>query len=62
MVPDRSLVPNSTLIFEIELLSVQPAAQQTNQPVTSDIIKVPSAEELKAGAKIEVIKPESIKK
>ena len=54
--------PNSTLIFEIELLSVQPAAQQTNQPVTSDIIKVPSAEELKAGAKIEVIKPESIKK
>ena len=28
------------------------------QPLTSDIIKVPSAEELKKGAKIEVIKPE----
>jgi hypothetical protein len=26
--------------------------------LTSDIIKVPSAEELKKGAKIEVIKPE----
>ncbi|MBI4327925.1 MAG: FKBP-type peptidyl-prolyl cis-trans isomerase [Chloroflexi bacterium] len=58
----QNIGPNSTLIFEIELLSVQPAVQQTSQPVTSDIIKVPSAEELKAGAKIEVIKPESIKK
>ena len=28
------------------------------QPLTSDIIKVPSAEEMKKGAKIEVIKPE----
>ncbi len=58
----QNIGPNSTLIFEIELLSIQPVVQQTNQPVTSDIIKVPSAEELKAGAKIEVIKPESIKK
>ena len=56
--------PNSTLIFEVELVSIQaplpppaPAA-----PLTSDIIKVPSAEEMKRGAKIEVIKPEDAAK
>ena len=59
--------PNSVLIFEVELLSKQspppPApAASANQPLTSDIIKVPSAEELKKGAKIEVIKPEDVKK
>ncbi|MGZ8938809.1 MAG: hypothetical protein ACXW32_06315, partial [Limisphaerales bacterium] len=32
------------------------------QPVTSDIIKVPSAEEMKKGAKIEIIKPEDVDK
>jgi FKBP-type peptidyl-prolyl cis-trans isomerase FklB len=52
----------STLIFEVELLGIEPPAppppQNTAQPLTSDIIKVPSAEELKKGAKIEVIKPE----
>ena len=31
-------------------------------PLTSDIIKVPSAEEMKKGAKIEVIKPEDAAK
>ena len=33
-----------------------------NPPLTSDIIKVPSADELKKGAKIEVIKPEDVQK
>jgi FKBP-type peptidyl-prolyl cis-trans isomerase len=54
--------PNSTLIFDVELLKVEaappPAAPAAAQPVTSDIIKVPSAEELAKGAKIEVIKAE----
>jgi len=59
--------PNSVLVFEIELLSTQsspppPPAASGNPPLTSDIIKVPSAEELKKGAKIEVIKPEDVKK
>jgi FKBP-type peptidyl-prolyl cis-trans isomerase FklB len=59
--------PNSVLIFEVDLLSTQspppaPPAASSNQPLTSDIIKVPSAEELKKGAKIEVIKPEDVKK
>jgi FKBP-type peptidyl-prolyl cis-trans isomerase len=59
--------PNSTLIFEVELLSIQPPpapmpAAVPPQPLTSDIIKVPSAEEMKKGAKIEVIKPEDAKK
>ncbi|HEY1718908.1 MAG TPA: FKBP-type peptidyl-prolyl cis-trans isomerase [Verrucomicrobiae bacterium] len=61
--------PNATLIFEVELLSFQPPATpppapvtQNSQPLTSDIIKVPSAEEMKKGAKIEVIKPEDAQK
>jgi len=47
----------STLIFEVELLSID-----TPPPLTSDIIRVPSAEELKNGAKVEVIKPEDVEK
>ncbi len=61
--------PNATLIIEVELLSVQhpsphPASMPpaANPPLTSDIIKVPSAEEMKKGAKIEVIKPEDAQK
>jgi FKBP-type peptidyl-prolyl cis-trans isomerase len=54
-----SIDPGSTLIFELELLGKEaPLPPPTPQPLTSDIIKVPSAEELKKGAKIEVIKPE----
>lgn len=55
--------PNATLIFELELLSILAPAEQPaaalpggHPPVTSDIIKVPSADDLKKGAKIEVIK------
>ncbi len=59
-----NIQPNSTLIFEVELLSVQPAPPPAPAPppLTSDIIKVPSADELKKGAKIEVIKPEDAQK
>lgn len=58
-----NIEPGSTLIFEVELVGTEappaPAAQPAgSQPLTSDIIRVPSAEELKKGAKIEVIKPE----
>ncbi|MBM3849294.1 MAG: FKBP-type peptidyl-prolyl cis-trans isomerase [Verrucomicrobia bacterium] len=50
--------PHSTLVFEVELLSVKPqvAPPLPEGAATSDIIKVPSAEELKKGAQIEVIK------
>ena len=56
--------PGATLIFEMELVTVEPPAPPPApaQPLTSDIIKVPSAEELKKGAKIEVIKPEDAAK
>ncbi len=57
--------PGSTLIFEMELVGIKPPpppAPTASQPLTSDIIRVPSAEELKKGAKIEVIKPEDVEK
>lgn len=58
---------NSTLIFEVELIDFvagtnPPPVPGSQQQVTSDIIKVPSAEEMKKGAKIEIIKPEDVQK
>lgn len=58
--------PNSTLIFDVELLEISTpplpklAPTPAAKPITSDIIKVPSAEELKKGAKIEVIKADEV--
>jgi FKBP-type peptidyl-prolyl cis-trans isomerase FklB len=59
-----SIEPGSTLIFEVELVGADapPPPPPPAQPLTSDIIRVPSAEELKHGAKIEVIKPEDLEK
>lgn len=61
-----SIGPNQVLVFDVELIKVEPpaapAAPAAAQPVTSDIIKVPSAEELKKGAKIEVIKSDEAQK
>lgn len=58
--------PNSALIFDVELLSFKPAPPPTPppvaQPLTSDIIKVPSLEEMKKGAKIETIKAEDVER
>lgn len=67
-----SIGPSQVLIFDVELLAVEPpaappagsptGAAAAGQPVTSDIIKVPSADELKKGAKIEVIKADEAQK
>jgi FKBP-type peptidyl-prolyl cis-trans isomerase len=57
----RNIEPNSLLIFEVELVEIK-QPEPPPQPVTSDIIKVPSKAELDAGAKIEVIKPEDLAK
>lgn len=64
----QGIEPGSALIFDIELLDTQapappPEAVTTQpKPLTSDIIRVPSAEEMKAGAKIEVIKASDLEK
>lgn len=55
-----SIGPNQVLLFEVELLKIE--TPPPPQPVTSDIIKVPSADELAKGAKIEVIKAEEAQK
>lgn len=55
--------PGETLIFQIELLDVKarPAPPQV-QPLTSDIIEVPSADQIKKGAKIQTIKASDAEK
>ncbi|MDB6058167.1 MAG: FKBP-type peptidyl-prolyl cis-trans isomerase [Verrucomicrobiales bacterium] len=61
--------PNETLVFELELVDVTPGQKPAasnggngQQVVSGEIIKVPSADELKKGAKIEVIHPDQQKK
>jgi len=56
--------PNETLIFEVELLDTKqgPPPPAPPQPLTSDIIKVPSADEMKKGAQIETIKSSDLQK
>jgi FKBP-type peptidyl-prolyl cis-trans isomerase FklB len=55
--------PGSALIFEMELVSSEATPPPAPpQPLTSDIIRVPSADELKKGAKIEVLKPEDVER
>jgi FKBP-type peptidyl-prolyl cis-trans isomerase FklB len=70
-VPHGPLIePGSTLIFEMELAGIEPPpapvaptpSAASSSPLTSDVIKVPSAEGFKKGEKIEVIKAEDIEK
>ena len=61
---NRGIEPGSTLIFDMELVGFNPPTPPPHpaQPLTSDIIKVPSAEEMKKGAKIQVLKPDEAAK
>jgi FKBP-type peptidyl-prolyl cis-trans isomerase FklB len=61
---NRNIAPNSTLLFDVELVSftAPPPPAPAPAPLTSDIIKVPSLEEMKKGAKIETIKAEEVEK
>jgi FKBP-type peptidyl-prolyl cis-trans isomerase FklB len=59
----QKIGPQSALIFDVELVSIQPPAPPApTTPLTSDIIKVPSLDEMKKGAKIETIKAEDVDK
>lgn len=59
--------PNQVLIFELELLGIekqplQETSTTQHQPVvTSQIVRIPSKEELEKGAKPEIINPEQLK-
>jgi FKBP-type peptidyl-prolyl cis-trans isomerase len=58
-----NIEPGSTLVFEMELHNTEtPPPPQAPAPLTSDIIRVPSADELKKGAKVEVLKPEDVER
>lgn len=61
---NRNIAPNSVLLFDVELVDFTPPAPPAAAapPLTSDIIKVPSLEEMKKGAKIETIKAEEVEK
>ena len=58
--------PDETLIFDVKLVSIEKTAPvpapAARQPITSDIIKVPSKEELEKGAKIEILKKEDVER
>lgn len=62
--PMGPIEPGSALIFEVELLSAEaqqpPPPPPAAQPLTSDIIRVPSAEEMKAGQQVERIDPKKL--
>jgi FKBP-type peptidyl-prolyl cis-trans isomerase len=48
----------STLIYEVEVLGIEtppPSEPAIGKPLTSDVIKVPSKDEIDKGAKIEII-------
>jgi len=58
--------PNAVLIFNIQLVSsmnpANPPPASNGQPLTSDIIAVPSAEDLKKGKQPYTLKPEQVQK
>lgn len=60
----NTIGPSATLLFDVELVSFQapPPPPPPAAPLTSDIIKVPSLDEMKKGAKIETIKAEDVEK
>ncbi|MEK7781252.1 MAG: FKBP-type peptidyl-prolyl cis-trans isomerase, partial [Verrucomicrobiota bacterium] len=59
-----NIAPNTVLLFDVELVSftAAPPPPPPAAPLTSDIIKVPSLDEMKKGAKIETIKAEDVEK
>lgn len=59
--PGAPIPPGSAIIFEVELVTNTPPPPPP-APLTSDIIKVPSLEEMKKGAKIETIKAEDLER
>ena len=52
--------PYSTLRFEIELISIKKTVATENKIPASNIVRIPSSEEIKKGAKPEILNSEQI--
>ncbi|MBK27472.1 MAG: peptidylprolyl isomerase [Verrucomicrobiales bacterium] len=52
--------PYSTLRFEIELISIEKKVSDKNKLPTSNVVRIPSSEDIKKGAKPEVLTKEQI--
>jgi hypothetical protein len=66
MMRGNPLEPGSTVIYEIELTGIKPPGAprgaSAGAPLTSDIIRVPSADQIKKGEQPKIMSKEEVEK